>query len=165
MLRTAAERWAERIVELGTGAFQHYAPSLGLWLCIRAAVGLRDRLLLPPALQARLMARLEQMHQSEAGQWSARPQECALLVLGALDLGLPVQLRWLRGMTRAQKQDGRWEAEPAYITPAARLDWCTWYQSQLLTTALCHLALLRSRLVEQAGEGEVQAVEACSKAA
>ena len=146
--RAAGGRLMSRIFETiaatGSASNVYYPLGYWLWMMLRLAdAGTDDASSPSPEKRASALAAIRTEFESLGGSAHISPQRAAWLVLCRFTTEGRGEIPrdWPRILVSNQRADGGWDAEPFYLVP-------TWgngtdrHRSRLLTTAICHLALV-----------------------
>ncbi len=149
--RTLAGRLQARVFDAvaasGQATNSYYAPGYWLWMMSRAldpavTVGAS----LAAGARGRVADVLRETFDGLDGNAHHSAQQAAWLVLcrSTPAGGGHIRPDWLRTLVSSQAHDGGWAAEPIYRVPTWE-NRTAWHRSRLVTTAVCHRALVHCK--------------------
>ena len=147
MLELGARDLLGRVVERGLGANVNYPPVYALATLLRLLVRLEaapvsvDVVDLAATVMVALLAELERRARARV----LTAQDAALLSVACLEAKRRdlIDPAWATLILQQQRFDGSWRGEPFFAAPN-RGRHVTWYESSILTSAMCYDALVRS---------------------
>jgi hypothetical protein len=137
----------DRILQRGLGANVNYPPVYALGVFLKFIGQLEPKALSDEVARragdakVALVDDLERSARANAGT----AQSAALLTVACLDAdrGELIDPAWISLVLRQQRFDGSWRGEPFFAAPNRGRS-VTWYESAILTSAMCYDALVRS---------------------
>ena len=147
VLEIGARDLLNRIRERSLGANVNYPPLYALGTFFRLLGRIATLSISPDvansvdATRATLFEELERATQARV----LTAQHAALLISACLNAHRPslIDPTWVSVVLKQQRFDGSWSGEPFFAAPNRGRS-VTWYESAILTSAICHDALVRS---------------------